>query len=100
MIQITGISVRATATVFAVPQPSFCRPVVLAVAISASLRKVRAGGGGAEALDEQERADGNADKDQDGDGRPEAEVQCLNQVAVAGDRDRAGAVAARRQDVD
>src|SRR6202035_1058383 len=99
-IHSTGIATITTATVFAAPQPTFCRPVVTAAISASSLQVVRAGGCGAEALDEQEGDDRHADEDQDGDGRPDAQVQRVEQVVVPKDRDRIRAIAAAGQDVD
>src|ERR1035441_8334612 len=100
-IQSTGIRASATTTKFAVPQLTFWRGVVVTAAISESpLCDVRAGGRSAETLDEQERDDGHADEDEDGDRRPDAQVQRVEQVVVAEDRYRPGAVGAGGQDVD
>src|SRR5690242_8429324 len=97
--QSTGISASAMTTKFAVAQPVRWRGVIAAISGS-PLSDVRAGGRGAEALDEQERDDRDADEDQDRDRRPDAQVQRVEQVVVAEDRDRPGAVGAQGQDVD
>src|ERR1700722_9545997 len=100
-IQSTGISASAMTTVFADPQPTFCRVVVTAAAISGSPRsRVRARGRGPEALDEQEGDDRHANKDQDRDRRPDSQVEGVEQVVVPEHRDRPGVVGARGQDED
>src|SRR5580692_3136645 len=92
-IQSTGISASAMTTKFADPQPNFCRGVVVTAAISGSPRfDVRAGGRGAEALDEQDRDDRHADEDEDRDRRPDPQVERVEQVVVAEDRDRPGVI--------
>src|SRR5437667_9353351 len=96
---ITGISASAMTTKFAVAQPVLWRGVMAAISGS-PLSDVRAGGRGAEALDEQERDDRDADEDQDRDCRPDAQVQRVEQVVIAEDRDRPGAVGAQGEDVD
>src|SRR3984957_5662243 len=90
-IQSTGISASAMTTKFADPQPTFCRGVVTAVAISGSPSShVRARGRGTEALDKQDCDDRHTDEDQDRDRRPDAQVESVEQVVVAQDRDRPG----------
>src|SRR5580704_13489533 len=86
--QSTGISASAMTTVFADPQPTFCRAVVTA-AISGSPRfDICARGRGPEALDEQDGDDRHADEDQDRDRRPDPQVERVEQVVVAEHRDR------------
>src|ERR1700750_3476552 len=97
--QSTGISASAMTTKFAVAQPVLWRAVMAAIGGS-PLADVRAGGCGAEALDEQEGDDRDADEDQDRDRRPDAQVQRVEQVVIAEDRDRPGAVGAQGEDVD
>src|ERR1022692_278680 len=100
-IHSTGISASAMTTKFAVPHPVFWRGVVITAAMSGSpLSDVGAGGRGAEALDERERDDRHADEDEDRDRRPDAQVQCVEQVVVAEHRDRPGVVGAGGQDED
>src|ERR1700749_3064331 len=89
--QSTGISASAMTTKFAVAQPVLWRGVMAAISGS-PLSDVCAGGRGAEALYEQEGDDRDTDEDQDGDRRPDAQVQCVEQVVVAEDRDRPGAI--------
>src|SRR5579859_3212076 len=92
---------RAMTTKLAVPQPTFWRGVEVIAAISGSpLSDIRAGGRGAEALDEHEGDDRHADEDQDRYRRPDAQVERVEQVVVAEDRDGPGAVGAGREDVD
>src|SRR5712691_13392072 len=91
-IHSTGIRARAITTKFAVPHPAFWRGVVMTAISVSPLCDVRAGGGGAEALDEDHRDDRDADEDQDRDRRSDPQVQGVEQVVVAEDRDRAGAV--------
>src|SRR5277367_5951028 len=99
--QSTGISASAMATKFAVPQPNFCRGVVVTAAMTGSpVSEVAARGRGTEAPDEQEGDDRHADEDQDGDRRPDTQVQRVEQVVVAQDRDRAGVISPGGQDVD
>src|SRR6266702_4064170 len=97
--QSTGISASAITTKLAVAQPVLWRGVMAAISGS-PLSDVRARGRGAEALDEQEGDDRDADEDQDRDCRPDAQVQRVEQVVVAEDRDRSGAVGAHGEDVD
>src|SRR5437899_7218833 len=100
-IQSTGISASATTTTLAVPQPTFWRGVVVTAAMTGSpLFDVRTGGRGAEALDEHGGDDHHADEDQDRDGGPDPQVQRLEQVVPAEDRDRSCAVVALCQDED
>src|SRR6516165_9297997 len=100
-IHSTGISASATTTTFAVPQPIFCRGVVVTAAMAGlPPSRVRAGGGGAEALDEHGGDDDDADKDQDRDRGPDPQVQRLEQVVPGEDRHRFRAVVALGQDED
>src|ERR1700733_9770599 len=100
-IQSTGISASAMTTTFAVPQPTFCRGVVVTAAMIGSLRsRARAWGCGAEALDEQDGDDRHADEDQNRDRRPDPQVQRVEQVVVAEERDRPGVVRPVGQDED
>src|ERR1700738_3089920 len=99
--QSTGIIASAMTTKFAVPQLTFCRGVVVTAAISESpLSEVCARRRGAEALDEHERDDRDADEDQDRDRGPDTQVQRGEQVVVAEDRHRPGAVVPGGQDED
>src|ERR1035441_7698554 len=94
-IQSTGISASAMTTTFTAPQPVFCRGVVATAAISGSpLSYVRARRRGAEEFDEHEGDDHHADEDQDRDRRSDAQVQRVEQVVPAEDRDRFGIVIA------
>src|ERR1700738_4480185 len=93
--QSTGISASTITTVFAVPQPTFCRGVVRVVVTAISglpLPDVRAWRSGAEAFDESECDDRHADEDENRDRGPDPQVQRVEQVVVGGDRDRPGAV--------
>src|ERR1700755_2663608 len=98
--QSTGISASAMTTKFAVAQPVLWRAVMAAISgapLSDSRSDVCAGAPVTEALDEQEGDDRDADEDQDGDRRPDTQVQRVEQVVVAEDRDRPGAAAAGGQ---
>src|SRR5450631_3929620 len=120
--QSTGIRASATTTKLAVPQKDFWATVVpwpppfrrrlvvtpavwpgvvVTVATSGSpLPDVGAGGRGAEALDERERDDRDADEDEDRDRGPDPQVQGIEQVVVAQERDRPGVVGPGGQDED
>src|SRR5580704_5670503 len=97
--QSTGISASAMTTRFVVAQPAL-RAGVMAAISGSPLSDVRAGGRGAESYDVNDGDDRDADEDQDRDRRPDAQVQRVEQVVVAEDRDRSGAVAALGEDVD
>src|ERR1700733_4017033 len=98
--QSTGISASAMTTKFADPQPTFCWGVVTAAISGSPSSYVRARGRGTEALDKQEGDDRHADEDQDRDRRPDPQVERVEQVVVAQDRDRPGVVGALGQDED
>src|ERR1039457_1287958 len=92
-IQSTGISASATTTTLMVPQLTFWRGVVVTAAITRSpLSDVGTWGRRTEALDEHGRDDHHADEDQDGDRGSDAQVQRVEQVVTAKNRNRFCAV--------
>src|SRR5580700_3497572 len=98
--QSTGKSASAMTRRFTDPQPTFCRGVVTAAISGSPHFDICAWGRGAEALDVHDGDDRHADEDQDRDRRPDPQVERVEQVVVAEDRDRPGVVGPPGQDED
>src|SRR4051794_15129803 len=86
MIHTTGTSDSTTTIRIALPQPKpLFRRSSISVPLHAAGRR-----GGAEALDEDRRDDRDHQEDEHGDRRSQPQVQSVEQLVVAEDRDGLG----------